>query len=122
MVRRRDFFQIAAAGACSIAVAARAERVARLRAIPIAHAATAAGGLELDVHARVLDGAERTRHEVDAAAYLAEFGLSKQALGVRDDRVSIVTTELDGALAEVMETNEHCVVIWDGVAYRLEAA
>jgi len=105
-----------------MAVAAHAERVSRLKAIPIAHAATAAGGLVLDVHARALDGAECTRREVDAAAYLSDFGLSKRALGVNDARVSIVTTELDGALAEVIETEEHCLVIWDGVAYRLEAA
>lgn len=106
-----------------MAAAAHAARGDGLRAVPIAHAAVgASAGLELGVGASALRGAEVARRDVDAASYLADFGMTAGEVGITEARVSIVSTDLDGALAEVIDEGEHCIVIWDGVAYRLEAA
>lgn len=122
-MRRRDFLRVAAVGACSITAVAHASRGDGLRAVPIARAGVGAGtSLDLEVTASALRDATVTRRRVDALDYLRDFGMTTSDLGITDARVSIVSTPFEGALAELIDLDDHCVVIWDGVAYRVEAA
>lgn len=96
-----------------------------LRGTAIAHAMIAAGPDELVFESshRSLREADVTRREVDARDHLAEFGLSPETLGITERRISIASTPFVGALAEIIETKDgRRIVIWDGVAYQVDAS
>jgi hypothetical protein len=121
---RRDFLRLAVVGTCSAVGVAHAAGARGLHAVPVAHASIGpdADAPRFEVDARALREAAVTHRDVDAHAYFARFGLRPGDLGIDDARVTVLSTPLPDALGEIVESRGAMFVVWDGVAYRLEAA
>ncbi len=124
-MRRRDFLRLVAVGTCGAAGLASAGTVEEMRGVALAHTGIVAADrdvIELAVTEHALRASEISRAEVDAHDFLAEFGMWPREVGVTQERVTVVRTELPDALAEWIETGDRRLVIWDGVVYELEGA
>lgn len=127
---RRDFLRavaIGGAGAASLAIGVSVAAAPGIAAISTAHAAIGTGDLgqtswPIPLTERELLAAVVTRESVDARAYYEPFGLAARDLGITERRVTLLRTSLQDAFAAIIETSDRRIIVWDGVAYRLEHA